>query len=90
MVMKTRIPGDKAHKTSQISKRIHEACMRNLALYLQGHISFEDWQAQQKELESRLTPEPELPFSRATPKPIGRMIYPSPGHKGPGKRAVSP
>lgn len=68
MAMRTQIPGYRTHGTSQTSKRIHQACIRNLALYLQGHISYEDWQNRQEELESRLTPEPELPFVTCDPK----------------------
>ena len=44
------------------SKRIHQACLHNLALYLQGALSFEEWSSRQEELESRLSPEPELPL----------------------------
>ncbi len=68
MAITTRRPGYKTHGTSQTSKRIHQACMRNLALYLQGHISYEDWRSRQEELESRLTPAPELPFEALEPK----------------------
>lgn len=46
----------------QTSKRIHQACMDNLERYLEGRLSFEEWQRRQEELESRLGPEPELPL----------------------------
>lgn len=46
----------------QTSKRIYEACLHNLALYLEGRVSFEEWRSRQEELESRLSPAPELPF----------------------------
>lgn len=68
MAITTQGPGYKTHGTSQTSKRIHQACMRNLALYLQGHISYEDWRSRQEELESRLTPAPELPFEALEPQ----------------------
>ena len=68
MAITIQRPGYKTHGTSQTSKRIHQACMRNLALYLQGHISYEDWRSRQEELESRLTPAPELPFEALEPK----------------------
>ncbi len=68
MAMRTQRPGHKTNGTSRTSKRIHQACMRNLALYLQGQISYEDWQTRQEELESRLTPAPELPFGTCDPK----------------------
>lgn len=68
MAMTTNRPGHNAHGTSQTSKRVHQACMRNLALYLQGQISYEDWRSRQEELESRLTPAPELPFEAGEPK----------------------
>lgn len=68
MAITTQGPGYKTHGTSQTSKRIHQACMWNLALYLQGQISYEDWRSRQEELESRLTPAPELPFEGGEPK----------------------
>ncbi|MBI3126138.1 MAG: hypothetical protein HYZ11_00865 [Candidatus Tectomicrobia bacterium] len=44
------------------TRPIHEACFQNLQLLLKGQISFTEWQRRQEELESRLSPEPELPF----------------------------
>lgn len=68
MTTTRRIPGCEAIETIQTSKRVHQACMRNLALYLQGQISYEDWRRRQEELESMLTPAPELPFVGWNPK----------------------
>ncbi len=45
------------------SKRIHHACLQNLDMYLKGELTFAEWRSRQEELESRLSPEPELPFS---------------------------
>lgn len=45
------------------TKPINEACFQNLQLLLKGKISFAEWERRQEELESRLTPEPELPLS---------------------------
>jgi len=45
------------------SKPVNEACFQNLQLLLKGEISFAEWERRQEELESRLTPAPELPFT---------------------------
>ncbi len=68
MTMTRQVPGCGTHETSRSTKDIHRACMRNLFLFLQGHISYEDWQSGQEELESRLTPAPELPLSTRAPR----------------------
>lgn len=68
MATTERRPGYGMNETSRNSRRIHRACMRNLALYLQRRISYEDWRHRQEELESRLTPAPELPFAGWNPK----------------------
>ena len=39
--------------------------MGNLWNYLRGEIPYEEWLQHQDELESRLTPAPELPFEEA-------------------------
>ncbi len=67
-MMTERKPGRRMKGTSHVSKHIHRACMRNLALYLKGQISYQDWQGRQEELESRLTPAPELPLAAWKPK----------------------
>ena len=46
------------------TKPIHQACFRNLQRLLKGKISFAEWRRHHDELESRLSPEPELPFTR--------------------------
>ena len=48
-------------------KRINLACLDNLNRYLTGGLSFREWERRQEELESRLTPAPELPFAAAIP-----------------------
>ena len=45
------------------SKPVNEASFQNLQLLLKGEISFAEWERRQEELESRLTPAPELPFT---------------------------
>jgi len=46
--------------------------MHNLDLYLQGEITFAEWKSRQEELESRLSPEPELPFTEDDGRTPGR------------------
>lgn len=56
-------------------KSIHRACLGNLWNYLRGEIPYEEWVKHQDELESRLTPEPELPFeepAQDAAAPLGR------------------
>jgi hypothetical protein len=43
-------------------KRVHHACLDNLHDFLEGQMSFEEWELRQEELESQLSPEPELPL----------------------------
>jgi hypothetical protein len=50
-------------------KRINLACLDNLNRYLTGGLSFGEWERRQEELESRLTPAPELPFALAPLEP---------------------
>ncbi len=50
-------------------KRIHHACLDNLHHFLEGEVDFEAWALRQEELESQLTPEPELPFMQLPPEP---------------------
>lgn len=68
MTTTRQVPGCGTHETHRSEKDVHRACMRNLSLFLGGHISYEEWQARQEELESRLTPAPELPFSTRGPR----------------------
>jgi hypothetical protein len=49
-------------KTKVRTRPIHEACFQNLELLLKGEISFAGWRRRQEELESRLSPAPELPL----------------------------
>lgn len=51
-------------------KKINLACLDNLNHFLSGDLSFADWESRQEELESRLTPAPELPFAPARPRPV--------------------
>ena len=53
-------------------KPIHRACLRNLWHYLKGDLAYEEWSRRQEELESRLGPEPELPFEEERPARPGR------------------
>ena len=64
-------------------KRIHHACLDNLHHFLEGEVNFEEWALRQEELESRLTPEPELPFLELPPEPE------EPKPKRPPKRTVA-
>ncbi|MBT3350708.1 MAG: hypothetical protein HOC91_02790 [Nitrospinaceae bacterium] len=50
-------------------KKINHACLNNLNQFLSGELSFADWESRQEELESRLTPAPELPFAQAPARP---------------------
>ena len=51
---------------------VYKACFENLQHLLKGEISYAEWERRQEELESRLTPEPELPLTEkdngGTPK----------------------
>ena len=47
---------------SRDRKKVHHACLDNFRHYLSGEVSFDEWESRQEELESRLTPAPELPF----------------------------
>ncbi len=44
-------------------KKVNMACLDNLNDYLSDDLSFAEWESRQGELESRLTPAPELPFA---------------------------
>ena len=48
-------------------KPIHRACLRNLWQFLKEDVSYEEWLLRQEELESKLGPEPELPFEAREP-----------------------
>ncbi len=63
-----RRPIAETYRTKQASRRIHRACMQNLSMFLEGRISYEDWRNRQEELESRLTPAPELPLVEWDPE----------------------
>lgn len=52
-------------------KRIHYACLDNLHHFLEGEVNFEEWALRQEELESQLSPEPELPFMQLVAEPEG-------------------
>lgn len=64
-------------------KRIHYACLDNLHHFLEGELNFEEWALRQEELESQLTPEPELPFMQLSPEPD------APGSSKPARRRVA-
>ncbi len=51
-------------------KKVNLACLDNLNHFLSGDRTFADWESRQEELESRLTPAPELPFAPAKPRPV--------------------
>jgi hypothetical protein len=53
-------------------KRVHHACLDNFRHYLSGEVSFDEWESRQEELESRLTPAPELPFGEDSPQEARR------------------
>ncbi len=50
-------------------KRIHHACLDNLHHFLEGKVNFEEWTLRQEELESQLSPHPELPLPVLPPEP---------------------
>ena len=56
-------------------KKVNLACLDNLNDYLSGDLPFAEWEGRQEELESRLTPAPELPFAHPPAKP--RPVRPS-------------
>ncbi len=53
---------------SRDRKLVHHACLDNFRHYLSGEVSFDEWESRQEELESRLTPAPELPFGEDSPQ----------------------
>ncbi len=50
-------------------KLIHRACLQNLQQLLKGALTFGEWSQRQEELVSRLSPEPELPFTEEAEEP---------------------
>lgn len=65
---------------AESKKRIHHACLDNLHEFLEGKVSFEEWELRQDELESRLTPAPELPLLAFVPESEATQTERPPKH----------
>ncbi len=62
--MKAQPERERAMRTKARAS-VNQACLHNLGEFLEGAISYAEWARHQEEFESRLTPEPELPFEES-------------------------